>query len=267
MTFQAIAYKGEERRDRTGKLSLMRLTLPFPCLLTPMLFNDPTRTSTLLLSSLMVIGLVFFIRASAKDRIEVAQFSSVQEADALRQAVISYFYSRAYQPLSKASAAAPLDADRPSNEQSSPEISDKAASAGVTIINGTTLVGMVSPSVFMAVFLSLLAAVGFACLSLIVATLFPVWGGWLLLLVAASPLAGVFYWRKSSRLETVVLRVDSLVDANRSELTAASEPASRDQGMSKLIIKGHRDELADLENAFSQPKLKVWAQLEKISPS
>lgn len=207
-------------------------------------FNDPARASTLLLTTLMVIGLVFFIRASTKDRIEVVQFGSVQEADALRQAVTKYFYSRAYQPLE----AHPTD------------LAETTASAskksGPTIINGTTLVGIVSPSLFLAVFLSGLAAVGFACLSLVVATLFPSWGGWLLALVAASPLAGVFYWKKSSRPEKIVLRVDSL--------QAAGQGA--DRWMSKLTVKGHRDELADLENAFSQPELKDWARLEKIAP-
>jgi hypothetical protein len=190
----------------------------------------------------MVIGLVFFIRASTKDRIEVAQFTSVQQADALRQAVMSYFYSRAYQPPS-----------------STP---DKPPKAAATITNGTTLVGLVSPSLFMAIFLSGLAAVGFACLALIVATLFPSWGGWLLGLVAASPLAGVFYWQKSSRPETVVLRVDSLLD--KAELGKAELGESDNaQWISKLTVQGHRDELEDLEKAFAQPKLREWAKLEK----
>jgi Cofactor assembly of complex C subunit B len=189
----------------------------------------------------MVIGLVFFIRASTKDRIEVAQFRSVQQADELRQAVTRYFYSRAYQPPS-----------------STP---DKLPKAAATITDGTTLVGMVSPSLFLAVFLSGLAAVGFACLSLIVATLFPAWGGWLLGLVAASPLAGVFYWKKSSRPERVVLRVDSLkMDSLLSESDSESDNT---QWMSTLTVQGHRDELEDLEQAFAQPKLKEWAKLEK----
>jgi hypothetical protein len=185
----------------------------------------------------MVIGLVFFIRASTKHRIEVAQFTSVQQADALRQAVMSYFYSRAYQPPS-----------------STP---DKLPKAAAIITDGTTLVGLVSPSLFMAIFLSGLAAVGFACLALIVATLFPSWGGWLLGLVAASPLAGVFYWQKSSRPEMVVLRVDSLL--GESDLGESDNA----QWISKLTVQGHRDELEDLEKAFAQPKLREWAKLEK----
>lgn len=201
-----------------------------------MFFNDPARTSTLILTSLMVIGLVFFIRASTKDRIEVVQLGSVQKADTLQQAVMKYFYSRAYKPSDRAPDNTP----------------------GPTIINGTTLTGMVSPSVFMAVFLSVLAAVGFTCLSLVVATLFPSWGGWLLGLVAASPLAGVFYWRKSNRPETIVFKVEPMV--------AGESAAEGDESLlSKLTVKGHRDELADLENTFAQADVRDWAGLKKLA--
>lgn len=179
----------------------------------------------------MVVGLVFFIRASTKDRIEVAQFSSPQPAESLEQAVMKYFYTRAYQP-DEAAAGQPDE------------------TPGPTIINGTKLVGLVSPSVFMAAFLSGMAAIGLLCLSLIAATLFPNWGGWLIGLVALSPLAGVFYWKKSSRPEAIVLKVEKL----------ASERSLR----SKLTVKGHRDELADLETAFAQPDVKNWAGLERL---
>ncbi len=183
----------------------------------------------------MVVGLVFFIRASTKDRIEVMQFGSQQQAASLRQAVVKYFRLRAYRSADE-SARSPLEAspDEASPDEASPE----------TI----TLVGMVSPSIFMAIFLSLLAAVGLACLSLIAATLFPAWGGWLLWMVAASPLAGVFYWQKSSRPETITLKI---------------EPEASQGCLSKLTIRGHRDEIAELQNAFSQPELKAWAQLKK----
>jgi len=205
-------------------------------------FSDPARSSTLILTSLMVIGLVFFIRASTKDRIEVAQFSSPQPAESLEQAVMKYFYTRAYQP----------DAEAVGQPDKTP---------GPTIINGKKLVGMVSPSVFMAVFLSAMAAVGLMCLSLISATLSPSWGGWAVGLVALSPLAGVFYWKKSSRPEAVVLKVENIeADANPAQ---GADMTSSDVAMSKLTVKGHRDELADLEIAFAQPDVKAWAGLER----
>ena len=191
-----------------------------------MIFTDPTRASTLLLTALMVIGLVFFIRASTKDRIEVMQFGSSQAVEPLQQDVMSYFQKRAYRLVDtdKASAKEPSE-ERP--EKSPKENSDL-----------NTVIGMVSPSIFMAVFLSTLAAVGFACLALVVATLFPDWGKLLFALVMLSPLAGVFYWKKSSRPEQGSFRVESSL--------------SGEAGLvSKLTVKGHRDELAELKNAFS----------------
>lgn len=185
----------------------------------------------------MVIGLVFFIRASTKDRIEVAQFASLQSAESLEQAVMKYFYTRAYQPDDTATG-------------------QPDETPGPTIINGTKLIGLVSPSMFMAVFLSGLAAVGFACLSLILATLFPEWGGWLVGLVALSPLAGVFYWKKSSRPEAIVLRVEAF--------TSGADSQSDTIRRSTLTVKGHRDELADLETAFAQPDVRAWAGLERL---
>lgn len=201
-------------------------------LLSALVFNSLARSSTLLLTALMVIGLGFFIRASTKDRIEVMQFGSQQAVEPLEQAVTKYFYSRAFQPT---------ELNRAVDNSPGPEVT-----------NATTLIGMVSPSVFMAVFLSVLAAVGLGCLALIMATLFPAWGSWLLGLVAISPLAGWFYWKKSSRPETVAFKVEP-------SLAGASSP----DVVSILTVKGHRDEIADLQNAFGQPEVKAWAGLKK----
>lgn len=223
------------------------------------LFNDPARASTLLLTSLMVIGLGFFIRASTKDRIETQQFGSLQTAEALQQAVVKYFYSRAYRLLDSSAQSGEADLSGFSENSAESLGGDHAiADFSQPVSQPITLVGMVSPSLFLAIFLSLLAAVGFACLALIVATLFPSWGGLLLGLTLASPLAGRFYWQKSSRPETVVLKVESLkVKSSKGELKAA-------QGfLSKLTVKGHRDEIADLQSAFAQADLKAWAGLKK----
>ena len=191
------------------------------------MFTDPTRASTLLLTSLMVIGLVFFIRASTKDRIEVAQFGSTQPAEPLQQIVINHFQRRAYRQIETPSE------DRDAKRPVVAALKDEGA---------ITVAGLVSPSWFMAIFLSALAAVGFACLALVVITLFPGWGWIMFGLVAASPLAGVFYWRKSNRPEKVVFRVESEKTENF---------------VSKLTVKGHRDELTELKNALSST-IKAW---------
>ncbi|MEL6352289.1 MAG: cofactor assembly of complex C subunit B [Cyanobacteria bacterium J06627_28] len=198
------------------------------------MFSDPTRASTLLLTALMVIGLVFFIRASTKDRIETMQFESTEAAEPLRKAVMQYFQSRAYRQV--------VDSDKPAKaipEAGTTNDSKSSAAAEEDIV---TVSGQVSPSVFMAGFLSLLAAVGLACLALILVMLSPGLGAGLFGLVAISPLAGVFYWRKSSRPETVIFKV---------------EPSAVDPSFAAtLTVKGHRDEIAELKNAFS-PVLKV----------
>ena len=193
-----------------------------------MFFSDPARVSTLILTGLMVIGLGFFIRASTKDRIEVMQFGAKQPAEALEPALMRYFQSRAFAPPGEANELKPtLEAETP---------------------NTTTLVGLVSPSLFLAVFLSLLAAFGFASFTLIMSTLFPAWGKFLIGLVVISPLAGVFYWRKSSRPETVIFKVES----------------EAEQGfLSKLTIKGHRDEIADLQSAFAEAGMRKWEMAEE----
>lgn len=176
----------------------------------------------------MVIGLIFFIRASTKDRIEVAQFGSAQPAEPLQQAVIDYFQRRAYRQIEPTAE----DCDT----KGKPVVASLKDDAAITVA------GLVSPSWFLAIFLSALAAVGFACLALIVITLFPSWGQLMFGLVAASPLAGIFYWRKSSRPEKVVFRVENEKTENF---------------VSKLTVKGHRDELANFKNAFSST-LKSW---------
>jgi hypothetical protein len=209
------------------------------------LLGDPARASTLLLTGLMVIGLGFFIRASTKDRIETAQFGSRQTAEALQQAVVKYFYSRAYRPPESPESSAP---------------STDLSQLGEPI----TLVGMVSSSLFLAIFLSLLAAVGFVCLALIMATLFPSWGNSLLLLTLAAPLAGRFYWQKSSRPETLVFKVEPLQSESEATVSeAAAEKVKADGLLSKLTVKGHRDEIAEFQSVFTQAVLKDWAGLKK----
>jgi len=199
-----------------------------------MVFFDPTRASTLLLTALMVIGLGFFIRASTKDRIEVMQFGSTQAAEPLRKEVTNYFQTRAYRQI-----AAPVS-----------DVKTEATPVREADLATITVAGMVSPSIFMAVFLSGLAAVGFACLALIMATLFPGWGRFLFALVLLSPLAGLFYWRKSSRPEKVTFKVEAL-DATSDATSQPTLGQTPDNIISKLTVEGHRDELAAMKNAFS----------------
>ncbi|MDJ0704796.1 MAG: cofactor assembly of complex C subunit B [Leptolyngbyaceae cyanobacterium MO_188.B28] len=172
-------------------------------------------SSTFLLTLLLFVGLVFFIRASTKDRTQTVQLLSEQEDTRLLEQLRDYFEQRAYR----------VTAIDPENNQ-------------------ITLAGFVRPSVFLAVFLSLLAAIGIFCLALVLSFLFheqtPLWGG----LALFSPLAGVFYWRKSGREEQVSFRIKSL-------------PTSTPSQKSLLTVIAHRDELANLQRALSLKKQEV----------
>jgi hypothetical protein len=167
--------------------------------------NDPVIASTLLLTLLMMVGLFFFIRASTKDRTEEANLVSEQPEESLLDQLRQYFGERAYR-------VAAVD----------------------SVTNQVTFEGRVRPSLFLAIFLSSLAAIGMLCLVLVLSMVLPqsnLWFGLLLL----SPLAGVFYWKGSDRTEQVLLRVRS----------------SDDSGKSMILVKAHRDELAELQRALS----------------
>ncbi len=98
-----------------------------------------------------------------------------------------------------------------------------------------TFEGLVRPSVFLAVLLTGLAAIGSMCLALVLAMALPDIGNlfWGLLLVA--PLAGWFYWAGATRTEQVRLRVKAVT-----EETAPTQ----------IEISGHRDELAVFQSAL-----------------
>jgi hypothetical protein len=136
--------------------------------------------STFFLTMLMGIGLLFFIRASVKDRTEVAKLVSDLSEDSLLPKLRQYFTDRAYQVDA-------VDASK----------------------NSVTLSGNVRPSVFLAIFLSFLAGVGALCLGLVLAVAVPtVPYAWAVMLVVA-PLAGWFYWQKAGRREQVSFALES----------------------------------------------------------
>lgn len=164
--------------------------------------------STLLLTLLLSVGLFFFIRASTKDRTETAQLVSDQDEDTLMPQLREYFQTRSY----RVAAVNP--------EQ-----------------NQVTFEGYVRPSWFLAIFLTLLAAAGLLCLSLVLSLLFPKFNQFFLGLVLFSPLSGVFYWKKSGKLEKVSLKLQ----ATQSDKTSSS----------KITVTAHRDELIELQRALS----------------
>lgn len=170
--------------------------------------------STALLTVLLAVGLVFFIRASAKDRTEVAKLLATQQGDPLLEQLQQYFVDRAYR-LATVNAAE----------------------------NQVIYEGVVRPSRFLAMFLSLLAAIGILCLGLVLSFLWPNLTGGIPFLVVFAPLAGLFYWKKAGRPEQVALQVEFLPE---------SEPAQ-----SLLTVKAHRDELTALRQALGLQLLEL----------
>jgi Cofactor assembly of complex C subunit B len=165
-------------------------------------------SSTFFLTVLMVIGLGFFIRAASKDRTQVVTLASTQSGDQLLAALKQYFADRAY----------------------SVEQVDAAS-------NKVMLSGQVRPSRFMAVFVSLLAAVGGLCLTLLLTMAVPQVPAALAVgFLALAPGAGWLYWRKAGRTEKVAFVLDETTPQ-----TAGS----------RLKVSAHRDELLALQQTLN----------------
>jgi len=163
--------------------------------------------STLLLTLLMMVGLFFFIRASVKDRTQEVKLVSEQAEASLMVQLQQYLQERSYK-------VAKVDAAH----------------------NSVTFEGIVRPSVFLAIFLTLLAAAGILCLALVLSLLFPSLSKIFLWLVLLSPAAGFFYWKRAGRKEQLSLKMEST--------------KSESQSQSKITVIAHRDELIQLQRAL-----------------
>ncbi len=156
--------------------------------------------STFFLTLLLGVGLFFFMKAATKDRTEVAEFLTKQSSDVLHQRLLDYFQNRAYKLV-------PVSSED----------------------NWVTLIGLVRPSIFLAIFLTFLAAIALMCFALVMATLFSHYGAVFFAIVLLSPIAAVAYWKNAQREEQIAFRLDS------------SEQGCR------LTVRGHRDEIIQLK--------------------
>jgi multisubunit Na+/H+ antiporter MnhC subunit len=169
----------------------------------------PILSSIILLTLLMAVGLVFFIRASVKDRTQQVGLIAQESEESILTRLQQYFDQRAYH-------VAALDA----------------------ATNQVTFQGFVRPSWFMAIFLTILAACGILCLSLMLSFLDPSLSRIFLGLVLLSPAAGVFYWKKAGRNEQVSLTVEAYT---------TPEP----EAVQTLVtVTAHRDELQELQQTL-----------------
>ncbi len=153
-----------------------------------------------------MVGLFFFLRASVKDRTEQIQVIAPSPEESLLTQLQTYFTQRAYQVTAVDASQAQI-----------------------------TFQGFVRPSWFLAIFLSLLAALGILCFALVLSLLYPPLTLGFLALTLLSPLVGFVYWQQAGRVEQVVLKVED----------------SPEQGQRRLIkITAHRDELSQLQQAM-----------------
>jgi len=171
--------------------------------------STPVLSSTFFLTLLLLVGLFFFIRASVKDRTQTVKLVSDLSEETLAGQLQQYFSQRAYKLT---------DIDSESNQ--------------------IAFEGIVRPSFFLAIFLTMLTAVGILCLALVLSSLLPNFGNGVFLLVALSPLAGLFYWKNAKRPERVLLRVES-------------EQSENKLGQSVLTVIAHRDELLALQRTLT----------------
>ena len=147
-------------------------------------------SSILLLTILLAIGLIFFLRAASKDRTTVIDVISPLPPLEVLDGITHWLEQRGWRSTGG-------DAERK-----------------VLRFNGN-----VSSSSVLAVFLSILGGLGASCLGLVLSQLFPGLGYWpLLLAFFGAPIAGFVYSKKSSRVEFLEIKLMSPNDSPTSIL-------------------------------------------------
>ncbi|AFY73179.1 Protein of unknown function (DUF3529) [Synechococcus sp. PCC 7502] len=146
-------------------------------------FTDQVLTSTLLLTVLLLVGLLSFLRSSVKDRTTEMILKSVNfNEDQLLSKTRDHFKQRGYQVIK-------LEGDRET----------------------VTLAGRVRPSIFLTLVLVVVAAIGMGCLGLVLTILVPFFSdNWLAIAeiaVFTAIGAGLFYWNGADRIEEISLQL------------------------------------------------------------
>lgn len=182
------------------------------------------KVSTLALTTLLAIGLFFFLRAAGKDRVESRLYFSSRSLEEMGSALREHLEGRGYRLQS-------------------------ADAEGIA-----TFAGQGQASVGLALFLTGLAGTGLACLALVLQTLEPGWGAWPWMVVLASPWAGWYYRQRNQRPEQIRLKLQE-ADEDSVPLPFCGQHGSptaptRTAPGSHLWVEGHRDELDGLAAAL-----------------
>jgi hypothetical protein len=176
--------------------------------------------SALFLTSLLLVGLFFFIKGSTKDRTQAWIFEAQGLADdQLLERVRYYLQQRSYRVIK-------IEPER--------EL--------------VILEGHVKPSKFLTGLLIFLSALGLACLGLVLSILVAAVGSYFLLLSLLSPLAGLFYWRGADRDEQISLQLRT--NASPDSSNPGSENDSQSPG-SRIWVSAHKDELVTMQRSLN----------------
>jgi len=155
------------------------------------------QTSTLLLTALLGIGLVFFLRAASKDRTTVVEVRSPRPPVEVLNGLDAWLKERGWSQQGG-------DADRCLLEYR----------------------GQVDSSAALAILLSLLGTVGAGSLGLVVRQINPSLNWWPLLMATLGPLAGLIYTRRAKRVEAIQIR---LIEPETGEGSTLRLRAHRDE--------------------------------------
>jgi len=178
--------------------------------------------SVLLLTLLLIIGLVFFLRAASKDRTTVVDVSSPLPPLDVLNGVSSWLKNRGWQTDGG-------DLDR----------------------QVLRFQGNVEASGALAILLSIYGGVGSACLGLVLRQLYPWLSGWpFLLVLVGGPAAGVIYRRRAARIESLELR---LINSSETERSILRIRAHRDELIAMESELGNSLQLASDGSLLSSP--------------
>tara|TARA_B100000700_G_C15006875_1_gene838977 strand:- start:1181 stop:1738 length:558 start_codon:yes stop_codon:yes gene_type:complete len=179
-------------------------------------------SSTLFLTILLAIGLVFFLRAASKDRTTVVDIQSPLPPLEVLKGISFWLEARGW-------------------KKNGGNIDEK-----LLIFNGN-----VASSPFLAIFLSCLGGLGSASLGLVLIQLYPSFSWWpLLLTLIGAPSAGFIYRKKSQREESLELK---LVSSDVSKICILRIRAHRDELIAIQLELSESLELSSQNSLLSSP--------------
>ena len=179
-------------------------------------------SSTLFLTILLAIGLVFFLRAASKDRTTVVDVQSPLPPIEVLNGINCWLEERGWR-------------------KNGGNVDEK-----LLLYSGS-----VASSPFLVIFLSCLGGLGSACLGLVLIQLYPSLSWWPLLLAAiGSPLAGFVYRIKSKRDESLELK---LLSSELSNISILRIKAHRDELIAIQLELSESLELSSENSLLSSP--------------